>query len=394
MESLSERNENQKHENVKKWHKRKKKIIIFLIGALIALAVVLGLWVYYTKEYNAYTVVDSIERSDTVATNYMTYNSKLMKYSRDGAVGYGTDLNMEWAGSYNFTSPIIDTCNEYVAIADLGGNEILVFDGNDSPTQIDVLYPINLIQVSTQGVVAVSMSNNNTDLVQIYDSNNKAELLVEFTTNVSEDGYPVDIALSEDGTKLVTTYLNVTHGTPTSKVTFYNLGEVGKNYSNNIVAAKTFEKEIVSRVEFFGNNVVCAFGEQGFTLYSMKQLVEDIASKQFKKSIKSVFVTNENFGFVLEPESSDSSCTVELYNLNGKCHMGENINFAYNSVYMINDEIIFLANQECYILRTNGKLKFQCVFDSPISYILPMSGFNKYILVDENSISSIKIMEE
>jgi len=394
MESLSERNENQKRENAKKWHKRKKKIIIFLIGALIALAVVLATWVYYTKQYNAYIVTDSIERSDTTVTNYTTYNGKLMKYSRDGAVGYGTELNMEWAGSYNFTSPIIDTCNQYVAIADLGGKEVLVFNGSDSPAQINVLYPINLIQVSTQGVVAISMSNNNTDLVQIYDSNNKAELLVEFTTSVSEDGYPVDIALSEDATKLVTTYLNVTNGTPTSKVTFYNLGEVGKNYSNNIVAAKTFEKEIISRVEFFGNNVVCAFGEQGFSLYSMKQLVEDITTKQFKKNIKSVFVTNDNFGFILEPQSSNSSCTVELYNLNGKCQMGEAIDFAYNSVYMINDEIIFLANQECYILRTNGKMKFHCVLNSPISYIVPMKRFNRYVLVDDNSISSIKIVGE
>lgn len=394
MESLSERNESQRVENAKIWQKRKKKIFIFLGIAVFVLAIVVCIWRYYTKEYTSYVAIESIERSDTTATNFMEYNGKLMKYSRDGAVGYNTNLNMEWSGSYNFSSPIVDTCNEYVAVADSGGTEIYVFDGSDSPTEIDVLYPISLIQVAAQGVVAVVMSNDNSDLVQIYDSSNSGELLVEFTTNVSEDGYPVDIVLSPDGTKLVTTYLNVTNGTPTSKVTFYNLGEVGKNYSNNIVAAKTFQKEIISRVEFFGNNTVCVFGEQGFSLYSMKQLVEDVATKEFKKIIKSVFFTDEYLGFILDSGKAEEPCTVELYNMNGKCQMSEEIHFAYSSVYMVDDEIIFMSNQDCYVLRTNGKVKFHCTFKSPISYIMPISGFNKYLLVDDNNISTIKIVGE
>lgn len=394
MESLSERNESQRYENAKKWHKRKIRILFLLLGAVIIFAVVFSIWMYYTKEYNSYQVLNLVERSDTSATNYTVYNSKLMKYSRDGAVGYNAQLDMEWSGSYNFASPMVDVSDEYVALADAGGNEIYVFDGTGSPIEIDVLYPISLVRVASQGVVAVAMSNDNSDLIQIYDSNNNNELLVEFKTNVSEDGYPVDMALSSDGKKLVTTYLNVTAGTPTSKVTFYNLGEVGKNYSNNIVAAKTYEKEIISKIEFFGNDVVCAFGEQGFNLYSMRQMVEDVESKTFKKTIKSVFLTEEYFGFVFEPQNDNGDFIVEMYDVNGNAKMSENIDFTYDTVYMVGEEIIFMADQECHILRTNGTQKFQCVFDTPISYIMPVSGFNKYILVDDNSISSIKIMED
>lgn len=394
MESLSERNESQRYENAKKWHKRKIRILFLLLGAVIIFAVVFSIWMYYTKDYNSYQVLKSVERSDTSATNYTVYNDKLMKYSRDGAVGYNAQLDMEWSGSYNFASPMVDVSDEYVALADAGGNEVYVFDGTGSPAEIDVLYPISLVRVASQGVVAVAMSNDSSDLIQIYDSNNNNELLVEFKTNVSEDGYPVDMALSSDGKKLVTTYLNVTGGTPTSKVTFYNLGEVGKNYSNNIVAAKTYQKEIISKVEFFGNDIVCAFGEQGFNLYSMRQLVKDVESKTFKKTIKSVFLTEEYFGFVFEPQSNNSDFTVEMYDVNGNAKMSASIDFAYNTVYMAGEEIIFMADQECHILRTNGTQKFHRVFDTPISYIMPLSGFNKYILVDDNSISSIKIMED
>lgn len=393
MESLSERSENQRYENAKKWHKRRIKIILAFIAVAILFVVIFNIWSYYTKDYNSYKVLKSIKRTDSSSTTYTQYYDKLMKYSRDGAVGFNEELDMEWSGSFHFNSPIMDSCDSYVAIADQGGTEIYVFDGSDSPKKIDVLYSISHVCISKQGILAVMMSKESSDLAQVYDSSN-GKLLVEFETNVSEDGYPVDMALSDDGTKLVTSYLNVTSGSPTSKVTFYNLGEVGKNYSNSIVAAKTYEKELISNIEFLGNNKVCAFGEKGFYLYSMKQLVEDVKTKTFKNKIKSVFFTDKNLGFVFDSSKSEDNCEMELYDLSGKLQMSQKLDFVYSSVYMVQDQIIFTAEQECHIFRTNGREKLNCVFQTPVSYVLPVSGFNRYLLVDDNSICSIKITEE
>lgn len=394
MESLSERNESQRAENAKKWHRRKIQLAIGAAVSVVLFLVIFNIWSYYTKDYRGYKVVDTTKRLDSNGTNYTVYNgSKLMKYSRDGAVGFNEKLDMTWSGSYNFASPIYDSCGEYVVLADQGGTEACVFDGSDSPKEIKVLYPISHVSISHQGVLAVVMERDSSDFVQIYNAVN-GELLVEFNTNVSEDGYPVDIALSEDGTKLVTVYLNVTNGKPVSKLTFYNLGEVGKNYANNIVSAKTFEKEIVSRVEFMGNDTVCAFTEQGYHLYAMKQVVHDIDSKTFKKKIKSVFLTEENFGFVFEPQGSEERQKVELYDLSGKARMSEYIDFPYNTVYMIDKEIVFIAEQECHILRKNGREKLNCNFKSPVTFILPTEGFNRYILVADNSIDIVKIKED
>lgn len=391
MESLSERNENQRYENAKKWKKRRKRIIILLVTVVVVIGALISIWNYYTKCYKGYRVIDSIERIDASISEYTVYDDSLMKYSRDGAVGFNAKLDMIWSGSYDFASPIIDVSGKYAAVADLDGKEIYVFNGSDSPKEIKVLYPINLVRVASQGVVVVAMSREKSDLVQIYDSNNK-ELLVEFTTNVSDDGYPVDMAFSSDGRKLVTTYLNVTNGKITSKVTFYNLGEVGKNYSNNIVAAKTYDKEIISRVEFIGKNNICAFGEKGYYLYSMRQLVSDINDATFKRTIKSIFFTDEYYGFVLESGTGKTSYALELYDSNGKIKFEKTFNYPYKKVYMVEDEIIFLADQECHILRTNGTEKFDCQFKSPVSYIMPAEGYNHYMLVDDNSISTIKIV--
>ncbi len=393
VESLSERNENQRLEIAKKRH---QFIIRGTIAAVIVILILAAFLVYRmcsSNTFHSYKVIRSIKRSDSSSAVYQEYSGKLLKYSRDGALGYDTDLHKNWSGSYNFSSPLMDTCGEYVALADSGGKEIYVFDGKDSPVQINVLHPISLIQVASQGVVAVVMENDDSDMVQLYDSENSNKLLVEFSTNVDEDGYPVDISLSDDGSKLVTSYLSVANGVTTTKLTFYNLGEIGKNYSNKIVGSESFEQEIVSKVQFLGNDTVCAFGENGFTLYSMKQLVDTIKTVKIKTPLKSIFCTEENIGLVCKDSDKTNKNEVLLYDLKGKRIMSSSLDFAYTNVYMTDDQIFFLSSQECHIMRTNGTLKFSGTFSRQISYLMPVNSFNKYILVDKDRISLIRITE-
>ena len=123
-------------------------------------------------------------------------------------------------------------------------------------------------------------------------------------------------------------------------------------------------------------------------------MVRDIRSKSFKQQIRSVFLTKENFGFVFNDSSDKHKLKTELYDLSGKVKMSKSINFDYNKVYMIGEQIIFLSDQVCHILRKNGTEKFNCTFNLPISYILPTEGFNRYILVDDNAIKVIKVRED
>ena len=51
----------------------------------------------------------------------------------------------------------------------------------------------------------------------------------------------VAMALSQDGRKLVTSYLSLGNGKLESWVTFYNFGDVGQNYVDNMVGSYSFE---------------------------------------------------------------------------------------------------------------------------------------------------------
>jgi len=394
FESLSDRKEDQVYERTKKKHKLVRVGSSVAVISAVVICVLLGIRLYYYRDFNAYKVVKTVERKDGGASNYKTLGTGLYKYSRDGVVGYDEDLNIKWSGSYNFTAPIEDSCGKFVAVAHAGGKEIYVFDGSDSGVKIDVLHPITHIQVAGQGVVAVVMENGDSDITQLIDSQNENEILVEYMTTVAEDGFPVDIALSNDGKKLVTSYLYIENGVSQSKLSFYNFGDVGQNYVKKIVKAMVFDQELVSGVEFLGNNTVCAFNSTGYNLFSMKQLVEDKKQEKFDKEINSVIVNDNYYGFVMNEQSGDSEYRLHLYDNQGNLKLNKKIDFPYDTVYMINKELFFMSEREIYIMNLNGSLKMDCQSDSELVYMMPTSRFDKYLLVDSKNISKVKLIEE
>ena len=65
--------------------------------------------------------------------------------------------------------------------------------------------------------------------------------------------------MSDDGQRLVTTYISISKGLIQSKITFYNFGMVGQNYEDKIVAGFDYGQTLVSKVEFINKDTVCIF---------------------------------------------------------------------------------------------------------------------------------------
>lgn len=119
-----------------------------------------------------------------------------------------------------------------------GGKEVYVYNGSDDGTVLEMPLPVTMIKVASQGVVAVVLEDSGSNVVSLYNPYSSDEkLLVEVPSNVSEDGYPIDIALSADAKSLVTVYLAIKEGAQESNICFYNFSEVGQD-KNRIVGGK------------------------------------------------------------------------------------------------------------------------------------------------------------
>lgn len=393
MASLSERSEIKRYEQ----NKRRKKIVRLGVLLTMVIAVVIGILFYVlfqmNRTYGGYSVVEEVKRKDGMSVQYEIHGDTLLRYSKDGASALEPGGEILWNGSYDFKNPYAVTCGNYVAIADIGEKNICIFDGKGSGSELSVDGAVQQIAIAKQGVVAAVLENDDEAKINIYDPYDVTEKLkVSISTSTDSDGYPVAIALSEDGQKLVTSYINITNGVVSSSLNFYNFDSVGKNSVDRIVGSRPLEQEIVADVQFINSEIVCAFTQMGFKLYRMKETPSDIVEVSVEKNIKSVCYNEKYITLVLDNnDNTDNPYLLQVYNTSGKLVLEKAVSYVYDTVEMGKEEVIFYSASECHILRLRGSEKLDCTFDENVSYFFPLSSSEKYILIDSDTINQVRL---
>lgn len=371
----------------------RKKRIVFLVSMLVGILFCAGIFFflyhwYVNREYEQYQVTDTFEVKNANSLTFESYGNGVIRYGRDGITAVDSSGKALWSGSYDMANPQIDICEESVVVADVGDKSLYVYKGEETGVDFQVDYPIVQACVARQGVIAVVMEDASSNLIGIYNPFDKTEvLLVEIPTNV-EDGYPVSIDLSPDGSSLVASYLCVTTGTIQTRVTFYNFSNVGKN-SNCLVGAQNYNDKMVSEVRYLDENTVCLFAEDGFYLWNnMKQ---PVSKKKclFTEEVQSAFYDDSHVGVLLKGD--DDKCTMKVFDVSGKNVLTKEISAEYTEVQIRGDEILLHSNTKGAIYRMNGVKKYTGEWKKPISYFFPTNKRNRYLLIQDSKIKKIRL---
>jgi hypothetical protein len=373
--------------------KHKQRVIIL---TLMLLFIVLGVAAFVVnqilhKDYTTYQVIHSTEREDSNSARYQSYGTGVFRYSKDGAMAMDGAGTLLWNGTYEMKDPIVDICNKFVVVSDRGYESIQIFDGEGGMATINVLNPIIKVVVAEQGVVAVLMEGIEANYIELYSL--EGQLLVDSRTTTEKDGCPIDIALSNDGKKLVTSYIYINNGAVQNKLTFYNFGGVGQNYVSRVAGGFDYGQTLIPDVEFLTNNTVCAFGDDKFSLYSMTEQPELLYEETFTEEIKSTFHNDKYVGFVLNNADGEDKYRVLVYDLKGEKVTDKMMNYDYDTIVLSGEELILYSNLEWIILKINGVEKFHYTFETDISYIFPVNNYDKYILIDTINMSEVLLTE-
>lgn len=377
----------------KRKHKQK---ITMLISILIV--VVLGVSAFVInqiihKNYTGFEVISNIERSDSNSAQYISYGTGVLRYSRDGAMAMDGAGNLLWNGTYEMKDPIVDISDKYVVISDRGSKQLHIFNGQGKMTTINVLNPIIKAVTSSHGVVAVLMDGDKVNSVEVYSEDSDAYLVQSRTIKV-EDGYPVDLSISQDGRKLVTSYISINNGVAQSILTFYNYGGVGKGYIDKIVGIYDLGQAIVPDVEFINNNTVAVFGDNKLNIVSIQETPKVVFEETFTSEIKSVVYNNEYVGYILNNIESEDKYQVKVYDTEGKIVLNQNFNYNYENVLLSGEELVFYSDMEWIILKLNGEEKLHYKFDNKIVFVAPVNNLDKYILIDGVNMMEVKLVEK
>lgn len=362
--------------------------VLLVIGILAALVIA----IYYNYQrmiYTDYDVLRTLSYDEASNANYLNLNGKLLRYSNDGASAYSMDNEMLWNETYEMQTPLVDVCEDYIAIGDYKGTCIYIFNSEGLKGKIETTTPIRSFCVSGTGNVAVVMEDGDVTWVKLYDSNGTN--IANDRTTMAKSGYPVDVDISSNGMLLAVSYLYVDSGVMSSTVAFYNFGAIGQNEVDNLVSGYNYSDSIVSYVEFMNGETCYAVGDNVLEIYRGDQKPENSFELKLEDEVQSVFSNEKNIGLVFLGEEGEPKYRLDVYDESGNNTLSLPFDIDYTDIVFNKDIVIIHNANECEIYNMDGLQKFSGLFKESAITMIPTTNKTKYLLVTGDGMEEIQL---
>ena len=245
---------------------------VMSIVAVAAIATVVLLYVE-RRSYHNYRILSASEQEDVVSTKYLEMSGKILRYSPDGASLVNSSMDTYWSVLYEMQNPVADVKDDRAVIADQDGTLLEMFDKNGETGSVTTSYNIVKAKISSSGMVAAILDGGDSTWINFYASD--GSLIAENQTHISDPGYPLDVAVADNGNIMMVAYQYVDGSETTSYVAFYNFGDVGQSEDDRIVSGYTYEGTVIPQIMYLNGGKSLAVRDDGFTLYKGSQIPKE-----------------------------------------------------------------------------------------------------------------------
>ena len=362
-----------------------------VIAAMVIVAVIIYRNFIMDQFYSSYKEIMTVAREDDGTTTYIPYGEDmLLKYGRDGITAIDAKGKKVWSASYDMKNPKAVVCDKSVAVADIENKQLVIFDEKGNAQNVEVVLPISQVYVSKQGIAAVVLEDDMAHYIKLCDEDTQ---YCEIKTRNKEDGYPISVAYSPDGKKLVTSYIHVTGEVTENMVTFYNMSDVGQNYENEIVMALDMGESMVPKVDFIDDENVIILSDNKFYIYNMKEIPYLVyESKEYSQNIKSVSYDDEYVSVVTE-DASTGKKTLTVFSVKGKKTGEASVDIEYDKMITSGKDTIFYSEKEIVIYTEKGNKKYNSIIEGNDFSAIQYNEKNMYYFIDEHNIKLIKLQK-
>lgn len=359
------------------------------IGVICVAAVFTG--VHFFLKYQTYGsahVIERFENKNIDNGSYMEFADNILKYSKDGVSLLNKRGEEIWNQPYQMQNPMVETCRGTLVIGDEGGTSMFVLQKDGTKGEIQTTRPIEKITVSEQGIVGAVLKDESTPWVVCYDA--KGNLLVEHKASLVNTGYPVDIALSNDGNMLLVSYIYMKGSSVATRIVYYDFGETGQKKKDHQAAVAEYENAIMPTVFFADNQTSVIVGDNALLFYGRGKEPKLSGKIEMKKEIKSVVHDEKYIALVLK-NSGNADSELRLYNMKGKQIMSVNFEGEYNNIKITKDQIILFDGNKCSIYNKAGVHKYEGKLGTNIMDMIPITGLNKYLVISVNELQEVQL---
>ena len=363
-----------------------RTILILLLAAAITAALVIQ---WKNKVYTESVVVSTIEIAIPPNSKILPFSGYILSYSKDGASCLDSKGNVIWNETFEMQNPMIDICQNVVAIGDYNGRNIYIMDTNSVLGEIVTNKPIRSFSVSEKGIVEAVLDDSNVTWIYLYDT--QGEELVYFRTTMKDSGYPFSVAISPNGKLVSVAYLFADSGEVKSSVAFYNFGLVGQNYTYNFVNGYDYLNSVVGYTHFLDDKTLFAVADDRIMFFSGAEIPTSTAERLLNEEVHGIHYGKEYAGLVFISTDSSNRYRLDVYNKSGQLSQSIDFDMEYLDIVFADDQIIIYNESECRIYNMEGLEKYSGRFEKNVHLLIPTSSPYKYTLVTEDSIDTIEL---
>ncbi len=372
---------------------RNHKFSIFyrcLLVLVLVAAIVAALLLH--ERYRTYTsmeVVSTADRSSLPSGTLLSFAGGALSYSKDGAGCMDAKGNLLWNITYEMQEPLVDICDNVVAIGDYNGRSIYVMDETGLLGTIRTTKPLRSLCVSGNGVVAAVLEDTSVTWIYLYDA--EGNELAYFRTTMKDSGYPFRVAISPNGTLVCVAYLYVDSGEVKSSVAFYNFGEVGQNSTDNYVSGYDYRDVVVGYAHFLDDKTLFAVSDDRIMFYTGAQKPVSAAERLLDEEVQAIYYGNGYVGLVFYDTESTDRYRLDVYNSAGSLFLSLPFDMDYTDIVFSGSQIIIYSESDCFVCNMKGEEKYADSFNQTVTLLIPTTSSHRYVLMTPDAVETVEL---
>jgi len=210
------------------------------------------------SETNA--VKDTMEIDISSKAVMAVFDKEFMLCTKDGVKYFAAMGDQQWSDTFNMTAPAIVQEGDYVAVGDMGGKTIRVYDREGMLYDLHAEGSPVQFALNESGYLSLITRNEDGYRVRIY--NPKGTLLKE-RVEESNGIYPLSSDISDDSKAFAVSYLDTTDISPIGRVVlFYIDAETSEEHTDSMYAGVEKTDEIIPMISYRADGTLAVITDQ------------------------------------------------------------------------------------------------------------------------------------
>ena len=371
---------------------RRTLLVCLVLILLVIIAVYFG--IRLTLKYNDIVTAWEKPASEMKVFTSMPYAGGVMKYNNDGMAFYNEDGELKWTKTYEMRKPKPSICGEYIVMADIGYNNLVICNRDGFQGSAYSPLPISSVSISREGRVAAVVEDDAANRILFFDKTG-AKSDSNFQTLMNKTGYPMSAALSPDGKMLMVSYVYLEQGMMNNKLIFYDYHDSQVGANQTVGGFQKYGDTLFARVVFLDDRRAVAFGDGRIVFFSLKNRLkpEETAEVKFSDTIERVFYDDEGV-YVVTSQPENKAWLVTCYGKDGTAK------YAYRSTFLpdfvgMTDGTLYYHDSSTLVVygKVLGKMKlrFQGNFKVNVRSIVNLGKDNAFLILSDTKLMRVKL---